>query len=42
VLGKLVKVIEISEFDQLVQVELDDQTRLQLSHEVVRNILVKK
>ncbi|MDZ4668006.1 MAG: metal-dependent transcriptional regulator [bacterium] len=41
VLGKLIKVLEISEFDQLVRVELEDKSRLQLSHEVVRNILVK-
>jgi len=41
-LGKKIKVMEVSAFDQLVKVELEDKSSLQLSHEVVRNILVKK
>jgi DtxR family transcriptional regulator, Mn-dependent transcriptional regulator len=42
VLGKKLLVQEISAFDQLVKVLIDDKLQQQLSSEVVRNILVKK
>jgi DtxR family Mn-dependent transcriptional regulator len=42
VLGKKLLVQEISAFDQLVKVQIEDKHLQQLSNEVVRNILVKK
>jgi DtxR family Mn-dependent transcriptional regulator len=42
VLGKKLLIQEISAFDQLVKVQIDDKKQQQLSSEVVRNILVKK
>jgi len=42
ILGKKLLVQEISAFDQLVKVQIDDKKQQQLSSEVVRNILVKK
>ncbi|MFY8189623.1 MAG: metal-dependent transcriptional regulator, partial [Bacteroidia bacterium] len=42
VLGKKLLIVEISAFDQLVKVQVDNKKTQQLSSEVVRNILVKK
>lgn len=42
VLGTKLLVQEISAFDQLVKVQIEDKHLQQLSNEVVRNILVKK
>lgn len=42
VLGKKLLVQDISAFDQLVKVLIDEKIQQQLSGEVVRNILVKK
>jgi DtxR family transcriptional regulator, Mn-dependent transcriptional regulator len=41
-LGKKIRILEISEFDQSVQIWLNETSKMQLSNEVVRNILVKK
>jgi len=41
-LGRKIKITEASAFDLSMQIVLDDKNTQQLSHEVARNILVKK
>lgn len=40
-LGKLIKVIEIGEYDQLVNLKIENKQTVLVSNEVVKNILIK-
>ncbi|OYU96522.1 MAG: iron-dependent repressor [Bacteroidetes bacterium B1(2017)] len=42
VLGKRLSISDVSEFDQSIKAVLEEKEKIQLSYEVVRNILVKK
>lgn len=40
-LGKLIKIIEIGEYDQLVNLKIENKQTVLVSNEVVKNILIK-